>query len=179
MRIIVFIFAVALNLAAFAGDSGFRSPNKAFVVVATADSHRSDSYAIRRTADGRKLASCPDDARCSGEPGSAVWTADSHLVAVQTQLTKHGGAADIWLLDANKATRVRATFPDEDGNFYYTPKRWLNETDLECEVIGILNERRAPDPKNPVKGYSLIMRVDRKACTAKVLKSTKPTYGHF
>jgi len=179
VRIIVFIFAVALSLTAFADDSGFTSPNKAFVVVATADSHRSDSYAIRTTAAGRTLASCPDDGRCSGAPESAVWTADSHLVAIQTQLTQHAGAADIWLLDASKARQVRATFPDEDGSFYFTPKRWLNETDLKCEVIGILNQRRAPDPKNSVKGYSLILRVDRKACTAKVLKTTKPSYGHF
>src|SRR5438045_4138053 len=98
---------------------------------------------------------------------------------METQLTQHDGSADIWLLDANKARRVRATFPDEHGNFYYTPKRWINGTDLECSVIGILDQRRAPDSKNPVKGYWLIMRVDRKACTAKVLKTTKPTYGHF
>ena len=68
VRIIVFIIAVGFSFAMFAGDSGFTSPNKAFVVVATADSHRPDSYAIRTTADRRTLAlaSCPDDARCSG-----------------------------------------------------------------------------------------------------------------
>ena len=179
VRIIVSILAVALSFTALAGDSGFTSPNKAFAVVATAASHRSDSYAIRTTADGRTLATCPDDARCSGEPGPVVWSADSHLVAIHTQLTQHGGAADIWLLAANKAKHVQAAFPDEDGNFYFTPKRWLNGTDLECEAFGILHAQRAPDPKNPVKAYTLIMRVDRKAHTAKVFKTTKPNYGHF
>jgi hypothetical protein len=101
------------------------------------------------------------------------------LVAIHTRGSRHGGAADIWLICGGKASPVEAAFPDEDGSFYFTPRRWLNETDLECEVIGILNARRAPDPENSAKAYTLVMRVDRKARTAKVLKTTKPTYGHF
>ena len=179
MRILVSSFAAALCFTAFADDADFTSPNKAFAVVAAPDSHRSDSYAIRTTADGHTLATCPDDARYSATPGPVVWSADSRLVAIHTRETRHGGAADIWLLTATKAERIEATFPDEDGNFYFTPKLWLYETDLEFEVIGILNAQRASDPENRAKTYTLIMRVDHKSRTAKVLNTTKPNYGHF
>ena len=148
-------------------------------MVATADTHRSDSYAIRTTADRRTLATCPNDARFSGTPAVVVWSADSHLVAVHTRQTRHGGAADIWLVTNDGAAPIKITFPDEAGNFYFTPKRWLNATDLEFEVIGIPTPQHAPDPENSAKTYTLVMRVDRKARDAKALKASKPNYGHF
>jgi hypothetical protein len=162
VRIPILIFAATLALVAVSDDADFTSPNKAFVIGTASDSHRSVFYAIQSTADGRTLATCPDDYRYNAVPGPVIWSADSRLVAIHTRETRHGGAADIWLLTGAKAEQIKAAFPEEDGNFYFKPTRWLNKTDLECQVIGILDAKRAPDRENPVKTYTLVMRVTPK-----------------
>lgn len=164
---------LALAAVSSADGENFPSPNKAYAVVATADGNRNDSYAVLHRKERRTLATCPDDARFSGTPTTVVWSADSTLVAIHTRESRHGGAADIWLIGKNKGELIDAAYPNEDGEFYFTPNRWLNKRDLEFYAIG-LSQR---DSARGFKTYRFVMRVNRQARSAFVLRKTAPIFS--
>ena len=101
----------------------------------------------------------------------------SRLVAVHSRWERHAGAADFWFITGRRARWFTATFPDEKGDFYFTPKRWLTANDLEFEVIGKFEKRAdSPVPGKLFKSYRLVMRVNRKTGKVKVLKITGVEY---
>lgn len=179
MRILLANFILTFGAASMAEEPGFISPDKTFVVASIKDVHRNDSYAIQTTKGSKVLAICPDDARFSASPSAVAWSPDSRIVAVHTRETRHGGAADIWLVEMSGASPIATQYPPEMGNFYFTPKRWLNANDLEFEVIGVLDPKHAPDPENSAKAYTFVLRIDRKTKKGVVVNMTKPQYGHF
>lgn len=155
------------------------SPSKAYtvVIVPADDTPHPPHYVIQSKVTGKSLGACPDDFRFQSTPSKVIWSRDSRWVAIETRMTRHGGRAEVWRLNGRKATLLKATYPQEAGNFYFSPSRWLNDTDLEFDVIGI--DRRAPDPENSVKFYKLVMRVNSQESTLDVLTIGKAAYGHF
>jgi hypothetical protein len=174
---VIFVW-VAMCLSVFAGDgeSGYASPNGKLAVARTGEDGFGP-YAIRDAVTGRTIAVCPDQGRISAAPATVVWSPDSRVVAIHTPEQRHAGAADFWFITGGKAQWFTATFPDEKGDFYFTPKRWLNTKDLELEVTGKFWKRADSPVKGKLfKSYTLVMRANRKTGSVKVLRSSKPEY---